>query len=91
MSTGQWARTVAPRWTFTIFDIAARLGVSVRWAWALVKRHEIPYGVLSRIVRLSDGSLRKRRVAVFSPSALEGLLLRHAGHLQTPSSHQGER
>ena len=79
VTQGAWARKVAPPWAFTVFDCADRLGVSVRWVRSLLTRHQIQSGMVERIVRLKDGSLRKRRVKVITRTGLELLLLRHAG------------
>lgn len=77
---GCWARKVAPPWCFTLRDAAERLGLSLRRTIDLIRRYDIPTGLVSRIVRLGDGSLRKRRLRILTPTALETLLLRHAGY-----------
>lgn len=88
---GAWAAKAAPRWSFTLYDASERLGVSVRWTRELVKRHHIPTGLVRRVVRLGDGSLRMRRLRVLSPSALEMLLLRHGGFTPTDESQKENR
>ncbi len=82
---GDWARKVAPPWTFTLYDTSERLGLSLRRTIDLISQYHIPTGLVERIVRLSDGSLKKRRVRVLTPTALQELLLRHAGYEPRPA------
>ncbi len=82
---GDWARRVAPSWTFTLYDASARLGLSLRRTIDLIAQYHIPTGLVERIVRLGDGSLKKRRVRVLTPTALQELLLRHAGYEPRPA------
>lgn len=77
---GSWARKVAPPWASTLYDASERLGVSLRRTIDLIDRYGVPTGLVTRIVRLADGSLRKRKVRILTPTALETLLLRHAGY-----------
>jgi hypothetical protein len=76
---GTWARKVAPHGTFTLYDAAERLGVSVCQVRRLIRAYEVPVGMVARIVRLGPGTLRKRRFLVLTPSALQALLLKYTG------------
>lgn len=76
---GVWARKVAPKWCFTLFDTSERLSVSVRRVVQLIEQHKIPTSLIVRRVRLADGSIRSRRLRLLTPTALETLMLRHAG------------
>ena len=76
---GRWAKRVCPRWLFTYYDCAERLGLSLSRTKALVRQYGIPTGLLKRRVRLGDGTIRTRYLCVLTPTALETLLMRHAG------------
>ena len=82
---GDWARKVAPPWTFTLYDASERLGLSLRRTIDLIGKYHIPTGLVFRIVRLRDGSLRTRRIRILTPTALESLLLHHAGDQPRPA------
>ena len=79
VTQGTWAARHCPSWCFTIFDIAERLGCSVRHARRLIKQHGIKTGLLVRPVRLANGSIVQRRLVTFTPSSLEALLVAHSG------------
>lgn len=76
---GTWARKVTPHWAYSVYDVADRMRVSVRWVRVLLNRYGIPVGRIRRIVRLSDGGLRVRYLTVITPTGLRSLLIRHAG------------
>ena len=75
----RWSSKVCPAWAFTIFDLAERVGVSVRHCRRLIKKFGIPTGLLKRPVRLRDGKIVNRRFLVLTETNLETLLVRHAG------------
>ncbi len=76
---GCWAERVMPRWGFSVFDAAARLNCTVRNVRRLLRRYQIPTGLLTRPVRLADGRIVWRRLTTLTPSALEALMLCHIG------------
>lgn len=77
---GDYARHVTPPNLFTFFDAAERLGVSQRQVFNLVRRYAIPTGLLRRTVRLPSGAIVTRRVRTLTPTALQTLILHHAGY-----------
>lgn len=85
---GSWAQKVAPRWCFTLFDAAERLGCSVRHARRLVSKHRIQTGLITRPVRLPDNRIVWRKLATLTPSALERLLLAHSGFTPNDTRHR---
>ncbi len=76
---GAWAARNCPKWLFSIFDAAERLHCSVRHARRLIANYRVPTGIVSRPVRLADGRIARRRLVTLTPSALEALLIAHAG------------
>lgn len=81
---GAWARRAAPRWCLTAWDVGERLGVCARQARYLADKYQIPISTVSRPVRLSDGRLVKRKITLFTPTALQELLAVHAGLRRPP-------
>lgn len=81
-SPGSWAAKVCPAWCFSIFDAAQRLGCSVRHVRRLIKNYNIQKGLLTRPVRLADGRIVWRRLTTLTPTALQDLMLAHAGYRQ---------
>lgn len=79
---GTWAKRVCPAWCFSIFDAAKRLGCSVRHVRRLIEKYNIQKGLLTRPVRLADGRIVRRRLTTLTPTALQALMLAHAGYRQ---------
>ncbi len=75
----RWSSKICPHWAFTIFDLAERVGCSVRHCRRLIKKFDIPTGLLKRPVRLRDGKIVNRRFLVLTETSLEKLLIAHAG------------
>ncbi len=75
----RWSDKACPRWGFTIFHVSERLGCSVRHARRLLKKFDIPTGLLKRPVRLRDGKIVNRRFLVLTETSLEMLLIAHGG------------
>ena len=75
----RWSDKVCPRWGFTIFHVSERLGCTTRHVRRLLKKFDIPTGLLKRPVRLRDGKIVNRRFLVLTETSLETLLVRHAG------------
>ena len=75
----RWSSKVCPAWGFTTFHVADRLGCSVRHVRRLLKKFDIPTGLLKRPVRLRDGKIVNRRFLVLTETSLEMLLIAHGG------------
>ena len=76
---GKWADNNTPKWLFNCFDVAERMGLSVRWVKHLLAKYKIPKSYLRRPVLLAPGVIRIRKLLVLTPSAFEMLLAKHAG------------
>ena len=74
-----WSRKVCPNWLFTIFDLAERAGVSVRHCRRLIKKFDVPTGMILRPVKLRNGKIVRRRVLTLTQTSLDKLLMQHAG------------
>jgi hypothetical protein len=86
---GTWAKRICPSWCFSLFDVAERLGCSVRHVRRLIKKYNIPKGLLTRPVRLADGRIVWRRLTTLTPTALQDLMLAHAGYDQDETIQEG--
>ena len=85
---GNWADNNTPAWLFNVFDIAERMGLSVRWTKHLIVKYEIPKSYLRRPVLLAPGRIRIRKLLVITPSSFELLLTKHAGSsISQPIKH----
>lgn len=78
--SGSWAKRVCPWWCFSLYDAAERLGCSVRHVRRLLRKYNISKGLLIRPVRLADGRIVTRHLTTLTPTALQNLLLAHAGY-----------
>jgi hypothetical protein len=63
--------------TYTVYDAAARMRISVRWVRELIRRHQIPVGRIRRMVKMADGSIKARYLTVMVPDALDLLVVAH--------------
>ena len=55
----------------------------------LIQKHNIQKGLLTRPVRLTDGRIVWRRLTTLTPTALQELLLAHAGYCQDKTIYEG--
>lgn len=86
---GSWAAKVCPVWLFSIYDAAQRLGCSVRHVRRLIKKYNIQKGLLTRPVRMADDRIVWRRLTTLTPTALQELMLAHAGYDQDETIQEG--
>ncbi len=88
---GSWAKRNCPAWLYTYYDAADRIQLSVGRTKTLIREYGIPTGRLKRRVKIADGVIRTRFLTVLTPSALELLLVKHAGLNRNMNKHRPGR
>ena len=82
---GKWACRNTPRWALNYFEIATRMKLSVRYIKSLIRKYDIQPGYITRPVRMANGDIKKRKLAIITFTQFEHLLLRHGGFRHDPT------
>jgi hypothetical protein len=77
---GSWAAKRCPPGSFTVFDIAKRIGLHPTSTLHCALRLRVPGSLLALPVAIAPGVIRKRRLRVFSQTEVERFLLRRLQH-----------